>query len=353
MQVKVKDFGTVNQVDYKEIFIEKEGSFRFSFSDLGARINSWQVPNSRGEFESIILGVENAEQAFAVATYHYGTTVGRVAGRIANGRFDLNGKNYSLPTNDDKNHLHGGDNSFDLQRWDFKIEEFDDRVAIIFELNDKDLTNGYPGNLWVQVTHTITINNEWTISYKAKSDQTTLFNPTNHVYFNLNGSVAETIENHLIQIKADEYLPLDGENIPTGDIQDVAGTAFDLRKNVRFGDLIETNDRQFTIHKGFDHAFILGNDTDYHGVIRVPDKQRELYFYTDEPVVVIYTHNYTPFQMKIGGEEVQKYAGITLEAQKEPDAINHPHFSSIVLEKGRVFESQTKYWLKNESKGAE
>lgn len=353
MLVKIKDFGSFNRVDYKEIFIEKEGSFRVSFSDLGARINSWQVPNSRGEFESIILGVENAEQAFAVATYHYGTTVGRVAGRIANGRFDLNGKNYSLPTNDEKNHLHGGDNSFDLQRWDFKIEEFDDRVAIIFELNDKDLTNGYPGNLWVQVTHTITINNEWTISYKAKSDQTTLFNPTNHVYFNLNGSVAETIENHQIQMKADYFLPIDSENLPTGDIQDVSGTAFDLRKNVRFGDLIETNDRQFAIHKGFDHAFILGDDTDYHGVIRVPDKQRELYFYTDEPVVVIYTHNYTPFPTKIGGEQIQKYAGITLEAQKEPDAINHPHFSSIVLEKGRVFESQTKYWLKNESKGAE
>lgn len=224
---------------------------------------------------------------------------------------------------------------------------------MVFELTDKEGTNGYPGNVWVQVTHTITANNEWIISYKAKSDETTLFNPTNHAYFNLNGTVEETIENHLFQINAHQFLPVDDANLPTGEIRDVEGTAFDLRNGQQFGELLNSDDSQFNIHRGFDHPFLLEKDAKYHGVVSVPEKQRQLFFRTEEPAVVIYTQNYTPFKPKIWGQDLQRYSGFTLETQKEPDAVNHPSFSSIILEKDQVYESQTTYWVQNTTKGVE
>lgn len=351
MKVTVKPYGTVNNVNYDEIFIEKENNFKVSFSDLGARINSWQVPNVQGEFESIVLGFDHAQHAFEGAGYYYGATIGRVAGRIAKGTFKLDGKTYHLPKNDGKNHLHGGDHPFDLQKWDYSINEATDKVEVIFELNDKDGANGYPGNLSVQVTHTITTDNEWIISYKAKSDERTLFNPTNHAYFNLNGNVAETIENHEIQLKADTYLPVDEANLPLGEYASVEGTAFDLRLGRKFGDLLDSDDAQFMIHQGFDHPFLLDKNKEYQGVVRVPERNRHLFFQTSEPAVVIYTQNYTPIKTKIWGENLQKYSGLTLETQKEPDAVNHSNFSSIVLEKEQMYESQTKYWLQNGSEG--
>lgn len=351
MKTIVKSFGTHKNINYDEIFIEKENEFIISFSDLGARINSWQILNKEGVFESITLGFDHATHAFEGAGYYYGATIGRVAGRIAHGQFELEGKKYALPTNDGEHHLHGGANSFDLRKWDYTIKESDDQVVVIFEILDKAGTNGYPGNLRVQVTHTITKLNEWSISYKAETDETTLFNPTNHVYFNLNGTVSDTIENHVFKLNASHYLPVDGDNLPLGEKATVEGTAFDLRSGRKFGDLLGTGDSQFNIHQGYDHPFVLGQTDTYQGAIRVPEKNRTLYFRTEEPIVVIYTQNYTPDKMKIWGQDLQRYAGFTLETQREPDAINHADFSSIILEKEQVYESQTSYWLNITDKG--
>jgi len=292
MEVKVESFGSCNGVDYDEIVIKNEEKFEIRFSNLGARINSWKVSNEEGQLESIILGFDNAAHAFKGAEYFYGATIGRVAGRIDKGSFELEGETYQLPLNDDgKHHLHGGPEGFDLQQWDYEIVENEDKVDIIFTYTDEAGTNGYPGTLAIEVTHTVTAANKWTISYKASTDQTTLFNPTNHVYFNLNGDNQATIENHTIEIDSDNFLPVDDENIPTGKIKQSTGTPFDLKSGESFGDLLEANDEQFNIHQGFDHPFLLNQDKNYQAKISVSEMSRSLYMKTDEPAVVVYTQN--------------------------------------------------------------
>lgn len=345
MKVTVQDFGEYHGIKYDEIVIEEKSKFKISFSDLGARINAWYIPNENGKYESIILGYDDAQHTFKGAEYYYGATIGRVAGRIKNGSFELKNQEYELPQNDGSHHLHGGENSIDLQKWEYSIKESEEKVDVVFQITDKDGNNGYPGTIKIEVIHTITKDNEWMVSYKAKTDAPTLFNPTNHVYFNLNGNVTNTIENHQIQLNADAYLPVDNENIPTGELENVGGSPFDLRRGPVFRDLLQTEDEQFNLHKGFDHPFLLNKTFDYQGRISVPELNRHLYFKTDEPAVVIYTQNYTPYEIKIWGNQLQKYSGLTLETQKEPDAINHSNFTPIVLEPGQVYRGRTKYWL--------
>jgi len=350
MEVKIENFGNYEGHDYDEIIIQKGSEFEISFSNLGARINSWKVPNEEGELESIILGYDNAAHAFEGAEYFYGATIGRVAGRIDAGRFELEGETYQLPVNEDGHHLHGGPNSLDLQIWDYEIVENDDKVDVIFKYQDEAGTNGYPGNIDIEVTHTVTADNKWTVSYKATTDQTTLFNPTNHVYFNLNGDNQKTIENHVIAIDADNFLPVDDGNIPTGEIKRTTGTPFDLKNGERFSELLESDDEQFNIHMGFDHPFLLNESENHQAKITVPEKGRSVYMKTDEPAVIVFTQNEIPTPTKVWGNPVQVYSGITLETQKEPDAINQPTFSSIVLEPGEAYESQTEYWVEIEEK---
>jgi len=345
MEVRVENFGNYEGNDYDEIIIQEDSIFEISFSNLGARINSWKVPNEAGEFESIIMGYDDATHVFEAADYFYGATIGRVAGRIDSGRFELEGETHQLPLNDDDHHLHGGPNSLDLQIWDYEIVENGDKVDVIFKYTDETGTNGYPGNLDIEVTHTVSADNKWTVSYKATTDQTTLFNPTNHVYFNLNGDNQKTIENHVITIYADNFLPVDDGNVPTGEIRRTTSPAFDLKNGEKFGDLLESDDEQFSIHQGFDHPFLLNENENHQTKITVPERARSLYMKTDEPAVVVFTQNEIPTPTKVWGNPVQIYSGITLETQKEPDAINQPNFSSIVLEPGEVYESQTEYWM--------
>jgi len=350
MEVRVENFGNYNGNDHDEIFIQGNSNFEISFSNLGARINSWKVPNEEGELESIIMGYDDATHAFEASDYFYGATVGRVAGRIEKGRFELEGEMYQLPLNDDDHHLHGGPNSLDLQTWDYEIVENDHKVDVIFKYTDEAGTNGYPGNLDVEVTHTVSADNQWTISYKATTDETTLFNPTNHVYFNLNGDNQQTIENHVIAIDADNFLLVDDKNVPTGEIRETTGTPFDLKRGEKFSDLLESDDEQFNIHQGFDHPFLLNESENHQAKITVPEKGRSVYMKTNESAVVVFTQNEIPTPTKVWGNPVQVYSGITLETQKEPDAINQPTFSSIVLEPGEVYESQTEYWVEIDEK---
>lgn len=346
MKVEIKDFGTYNEVKYDEIVVSNDSEFSISFSNLGARINSWRIPDKDGQLKSIVLGYENAQHVFETAGLYYGATIGRVAGRIKAGSFDLKGESFQLPLNEEKNHLHGGDNSFDVQKWAYEIEEFEDRVDLHFSYVDKAGTNNYPGNLEVQVTHSISKENKWTVSYRAKTDKSTLFNPTNHVYFNLNGDNQESIENHTVQLNADYYLPVDEENLPTGEVRSVEGSPFDLRKGPRFGDLLTSEDAQFNLQKGFDHPFLLNPNGSHQVEVSVPNSPYHLYMKTEEPCVVIYTHNSATQDTKIWGNELKTYAGLTLETQKEPDAVNHEEFHSIVLEPDEIYESKTEYWLK-------
>lgn len=347
MEVNIKSFGRHKGIEYDEIEIHKENQFKISFTDLGARIIRWSFPIESNSFENIILGYKNAAEVFSTPNLFFGATIGRVAGRISKGQFALNDQNYQLTRNDNGNHLHGGSDGLDLKKWSYHIQEYDNRIEVEFSYIDKDGQNGYPGTLRVIVTHTVYSDNKWTITYQAKTNITTICNLTNHVYFNLNGDNQQSIRNHFIQIDADYYLPIDQENLPIGMLESVENTPFNLKKSRKFSELLKMSDPQFDIHKGFDHPFIL-NKSKRQVVLENTRNPLKLLMHTTEPSVVVHTHNEARQHLHVWNNPLEQYAGIALETQKEPDAINRKKFHSIILEPEELYFSETTYQIETE-----
>lgn len=344
MNVEIKSFGEYQGKKYDEIFITNDQGTQISFSNLGARINRWGIEQEDGHYEQIILGHPDAQEVFTSGSY-YGATIGRTAGRINQGRFTLNGKEIQLPRNNGENHLHGGFEGLDLEIFDYTIEENDQEVRVIFSLVDPDGHNEYPGTLTLQVVHTYNQQNEWTIEYTATTDQPTLFNPTNHVYFNLNGDNRQSIENHLVQLKASRYMSLETTTIPTGHLEAVEGTVFDLRQATRLGDRLTANEPQFDFTKGYDHPFVIDEGAEVSAIIDLPERQRRIEMTTDEVAVVVYAHGYPVNVDTVWNQPLKQFAGITLETQNLPNAIHNPHFGDTVLSPGETYQSKTTYRL--------
>lgn len=340
MDYSIVKHGTYKENEYVLIQITNNDVV-ISFTNFGARINQWKIGS-----DNLVLGFDNPKQAAKGRGYYYGATIGRIAGRISNGKFSIDGKDYQLPLNEGDNHLHGGPNGFDLKYWDYEITQSDSAISITFSLSDQDGENGFPGKLEAQVIHTYTIDNEWIVTFKATSDKDTLFNPTNHVYFNLNGTHRKPILNHHLMIEADKYVPVKADGTPVGELASVEGTAFDVREGKLIGEQFKINDAQVELKKGFDHPFVLQEDaSDTPIVLAVPDLNRRIEVSTDRESVVVYTHSVVSPPMSIWGEELQQYAGVTLETQTIPDAVNHDAFGNDILRKDTTFESTTTYKL--------
>lgn len=349
MKVEVKAFGEYKGQSYSEIFITNDNGTQISFSDLGARVNRWGIEKEAGTYEQIILGHQNAEEVITSGTF-YGATIGRIAGRITAGKFELDGKQYQLGLNNNGTHLHGGFSGFDVQKFDYKIELSKDEARIIFQFTDPAGHNDYPGELKLKVTHTYNNNNEWCTDYEAMTDAPTLFNPTNHVYFNLNGDNRESILNHQLWVDSSTYLPLLPNMSPVGPIASVDNTVFDLRDTADLGAVLtSTEEPQFDFTKGFDHPFILDKTQAVQAKIICLENKRVIEMETTEVAVVIYTHGYLNNIAEIWSHPLKPFAGITLETQNLPDAINHGWKGDTILRPGEIFTSQTLYRLRNES----
>ncbi|MBS4461610.1 MULTISPECIES: aldose epimerase family protein [unclassified Facklamia] len=347
MKVEVKPFGTFQEQQYDEILITNQQGVQIGFSNLGARINRWGIQTNSGEYEQIILGHNTASDVFESGSY-YGSTVGRVAGRIEKGQFSIDGENYQLPLNNGANHLHGGPNSIDEQLFDYTIEEFADEVRIVFTLVVPDGKNGYPGELRLTVIHSFNEQNEWRVTYEATTDKATLFNPTNHVYFNLNGDNKKPATNHTLKVNSSRYLPLKEDTTPVGPIASVEGTVFDLRQPQLLADCIESAEPQFVFTKGFDHPFVLDKTDSVHAEIYCADTKRRIVMTTDEVAVVIYTHGYLVAIDEIWGHPLEQFAGITLETQNVPGATTYGYFGDTILRPEEVYRSSTMYRLELE-----
>jgi aldose 1-epimerase len=273
-------------------------------------------------------------------TYH-GAIVGRYANRIARGKFSLNGKSYQLSINNSPNHLHGGPKGFNNQFW--KVEDTKSN-NIKLSYFSKDGEENYPGNLNVSVTYTLSDQNELIINYEATTDQTTVFNITSHPFFNLNGQGSGPVENHLLQINASNYTPVDEALIPTG-IFTVKNTPFDFTAPKRIGGNINDENEQLKLGAGYDHNFVLDGQGMRTAGTAVGDKSGiQMEVITDQPGMQLYTGNY------MQGENIIKYGlkdnhreAFCLETQHYPDSPNHPEFPSTVLEPGKVFRSTTIY----------
>jgi aldose 1-epimerase len=313
-----------------------------AITNYGGRIVGIWVPDKNGKMRDVVVGLGSVKDYQSPNDAFFGALIGRYGDRIGHAKFKLDGKQYTLFANNGPNTLHGGKKGFSAQVWDAK--QSGDSVLQLSYLS-KDMEEGFPGNLNVQVTYTLTNDNELKIDYKATTDKKTVVNLTNHAYFNLNGEGSGVINNHVLQINADKYTPVDSTLIPTGKIEPVAGTAFDFRNPTPIGAHINDSSEQLKFGKGYDHNFVLnGSGMKKAATITGDQSGIVLTVYTDQPGIQFYGGNFMQGQnrFKEGAKDEHRTA-FCLETQHFPDSPNQPSFPSTVLEPGKEFHSTTIY----------
>lgn len=346
MKVTKKLFGA----DGATLFvIENDHGLILEVTNFGARIVRFLVPTKTGELVNIVLGFDDEESYRQYDTY-FGATIGRVAGRLAKGQYQGQAGVQHFDQNEGPNTLHGGANSFEVKRWETEIIEKPSEVTVIFSYRSPDGENGFKGNLKAKVAYTFNNQDEWRLDYEAETDQETLYNPTNHAYFNLSGSLSQPIDAHLLYVAADRYGVIDEESLPTGELRAVTGTAFDFTdESGRFlHDGFSQSDQQIALVSGYDHPFALSAPSIETCQARLTNEASgiTLEMRTDSPAVVIYTTNIGEKEFPMFGETVSHHSGITLETQVLPDAINHQGFGTIKLEAGETFKATTVFSIK-------
>lgn len=319
--------------------MENDQGMKVTAINYGCIITSILAPDKNGTFEDVVIG-HDALDDYIHDTYFLGAVVGRVGGRIKGGSFELDGNTYTLPKNNQKNHLHGGFKGFNKVVWDAeRLEE-----GVRFSYFSPDGEEGYPGNLHIQVTYTIDNQNQLNIHYEAHSDQKTLLTVTNHSYFNLSGNLKRDIQQHSLKIKSDRFLELNDEFIPTGNLLEVSCTPFDFRdeRAIETG-ITSAHDQNILVGNGYDHPFILNTNHNTEMVLKDPISGRILTIETDEVGVVLYSGNSIKNEGQFRGIPARKYLGICLETQGLPDAIHHPSFPTVILDKDQKYSSKTIY----------
>jgi len=289
-------------------------------SNLGCAIISLRVPGKDKKVRDVVCGLDSAEDYTAKKHPFFGVICGRVANRIANARFTLNGKEYTLEANDGVHHLHGGTDGFDKKVW--TVEEVS-ASKVAFSYVSQDGESGYPGKLTVYCIYTLTDDNIFRIDYRAEADAATICNLTNHSYFNLEGHDASNIYGHVMKIHADKFTPVDETLIPTGELKDVAGTPFDFRTPKPIGqDIKEAG--------GYDHNFVLNHIGEAANVY-APVSGIRMIVKTNSPGMQLYTGNFLNGSTTGKGVASQQHSAFCVETQFFPDSINQPNFPSVVV----------------------
>lgn len=324
--------------------LENAQGAKATILDYGCTVQSLCMPNTQGGFTDVVLGYDSALE-YEQNDGYVGAAIGRVANRIGRGEFALNGKTYKLAFNDGENHLHGGLRGFDKVIWNADAEG----NVLVFTRLSTDGEEGYPGNLHVKVTYILTDDNELKIRYDAVADTDTIVSLTNHSYFNLNG--IGTVLHHYLQMFASAFTQIDKNCLPTGQIQNSAGTPFDFKEPKQLGQDIDSEDVQLCNGNGYDHNFILSD------ISQTEDKQKlkiaailysaetgiSMTAYTTLPGIQVYSGNaLTPRKGKNGGI-IKRRDAVCLETQVFPNAIAHAHFPSPLLRAGEHYHTETVY----------
>jgi aldose 1-epimerase len=345
MRVLNKDVGVIDHQTVKSFTMTNDHGIEITVLNYGCTITKIMTPDRNGKFENIVLGYDSVEEYLNHSSY-FGCIVGRVAGRIAGATFSLDGKTYTLAANDHGNNLHSGVKSFSHVVWEAKTITNEEYVGVHFFYRSPDGEEGFPGNVEMNVTYLLSNENELTIRYEGTTDQRTILNVTNHSYFNLSGDLKRDILKHSLKMNSSHYAELNNQLLPTGNLIDVDNSPFDFREESLIQVGVTSNHPQTQlVGNGFDHPFLLGDDKEI--VLTDKESGRTLTVRTDEVGVVLYTGNMLPNDTWICGTKSRKYLGLCLETQSLPDAIHHPHFPSIVLDKGEVYQSETRYKFGN------
>ena len=342
MGITKSDFGKTQDGKAVELYtLTNKGGLVAKVTTYGALLTEMRAPDRDGKVGNVTLGFDNLD-AYLAGHPFFGATAGRYANRIAKGKFSLDGKEYTLKTNNGPNHLHGGEKGFDKVVWTAKPLEGPDGPAVEFSYRSADGEEGYPGNLDIAVTYTLTHDNELRFDYKATTDKPTVVNPTNHSYWNLAGESAGSVLSHVLTIDADKYTPVDATSIPTGELKPVEGTPFDFRKPTPVGARIGQLDND---PQGYDHNFALNHPAGQLGMaarLEDPKSGRVMEVWTTEPGVQLYTGNYLDGKQKgREGRPYEKHAALCLETQHFPDSPNREAFPSTRLNPGSTFTSRT------------
>lgn len=332
MKVLVRKYGMLGSKDLCEITLINDNDVHATILNYGATLERFEIPVPTGR-ENIIMSLETPED-YAKERNFLGGTVGRVAGRIRDGIWKHGSHTTQLPLNDGKNSLHGGGQlGLDNRPWDFKVYSDDKKASVQFTLFDPDGNSNYPGNMKIITTYCLDNDNNLHYNITAYTDKMTLFNPTNHTYFRLDGPHAN-VEDLNLQINADYYVPVDDTTMPVAGIKKVDNSIFDFRKSKRLGDVINSKDEhQIKVRNGLDHPFILNG----HGpaaVISSNKSNRKLIMTTDAPAVVVFSAN--TFDHKGATRNLGVHDGVTLEGQVAPE--NGHDLDAFILMPGEKFQ---------------
>ncbi|CAA9333837.1 MAG: Aldose 1-epimerase [uncultured Nocardioidaceae bacterium] len=312
---------------------------------FGGVIQKLRVPDRDGKLRNVVLGFDNVADYAADTDPYFGSIIGRYGNRIAGGEFTLDGETYTLPKNNGPNTLHGGNRGFDDRLWRADPVRRNGKVGLALRLTSRDGEQGFPGRLRVKVTYLLRNDNSVKIRYKARTDEPTVVNLTQHSYFNLQGEGSGSIYDHRLKIAANRFTPVDATLIPTGQRRKVAGTPFDFRQAKPIGRDIRDATRQILFGQGFDHNWVLrdpGPDLHLAASLRDPSSGRTLKILTEEPGIQFYSGNFLDGTLVgTSGTVYRQGDGLALETQHFPDSPNQPGFPSTVLRPGDVYDTRT------------
>ncbi len=342
-KVRKEVFGTHQGKEVYLFTLTNKAGNVIRITNFGAKINWIEVPDRNGKKDNITFGYDTFEETVK-GDMSFGSIVGRYANRIANGKFTLDGVEYTLPANNGPNTLHGGPGGWHSVVWDSEVLKNSEAPAVKLTYHSPDMEMGFPGNVDVEVVYTWTDNNEIVMDYKCTTDKKTVVNVTNHAYFNFHGAGNGDILDHEVTLKASAFTPVDSVMIPTGEIRPVAGTPFDFTTPHAIGERIGEEYDQLILGKGYDHNFILDNREEPDVIVYDPDSGRMLEVITDQPGMQLYTGNFLDgTKTGHGGKAFNYRSGFCLESGHYPDSPNHPDFPTTVLDPGNTLVTKTIY----------
>lgn len=320
--------------------LKNDNGLIVEFISQGGKITSAKVP-SGNDYVDVVIGYDTIDEILSGDDY-FSAMCGRVANRIADGKFTLEGKDYQLAINNGPNALHGGPEGFHAKFWE--VEQLN-KSSYKLSTTSPDGEENYPGELKVEMVYSLNNDNEFTIDISATTDKTTIVNLTSHPYFNLKGCGNGNILDHLLEINADTMTPTNENQIPTGEFRNLDGTAMDFRSAKAIKEAIESDDEQVKLCGGIDHNWVINKNENACALrLTEPESGRTLELYTTQPGVQVYTAiHFDGSEAGKGKKPLEQFGGIAIEAQNYPDAINHPNFPSPVLKPGETYKEQITY----------
>lgn len=345
--IQKSEYGTTAKGEKVESYkLKNQNGMEVDIITFGGRITDLKVPNKKGVSENVVIGFSSLAQ-YEKENPFFGALIGRYGNRIAKGKFSLDGKEYQLAINNAPNALHGGPQGYFNVVWKADEVKSGDNAVLKLSYLSKDMEEGYPGNLQVFVTYTLTNDNELEVLYEATTDKKTVVNLTQHSYFNLSGDFTKTILDHELTLNADKLVPVDSTLIPTGKLEDVANTPFDFRKPKLMGKDIAVKNEQLERGKGYDHCWVLNNPEKGKTIIAKvyhAASGRIMEMTTDEPGIQFYSGNFLDgtLPMPNGGTFAHR-TGLCLETEHYPDSPNQKNFPTTVLNPGENYKTKTTF----------